>query len=82
MEIYQFILNFTSRTVFDRAFVLSQSQMMERIINHVGLEVSVSLQSREMLTGKPLLNKEESSLGRKCVWNYRASVGMLSSLQG
>ena len=51
-------------------------------MNHVELEVSVSLKSIEMPTGKPLLNKYESGIGRKSVWNYKAAVGMLSYHQG
>ena len=27
-------------------------------------------------------HKDESILGKKCVWNYRAAVGMLHYLQG
>ena len=30
---------------------------------------------------KLLLHKDESSLGKKCVWNYREAVGMLGYLQ-
>ena len=59
-------------------FKLSQSQLVEKIINHVGLILSASLKSRETPAGKPLLNKEEYILGSKLVWNYKAEVGMLS----
>ena len=52
------------------------------MMNHVELEVSVSLKSIEMPTGKPLLNKYESGIGRKSVWNYKAAVGMLMYIQG
>ena len=61
---------------------LSQSHLVEKIINHVGLEVSTSLKSIETPDRKPLLHKYKSSLGIKCVWNYRAVVSMLSYLQG
>ena len=54
---------------------------MEKIINHVGLEVYASLKAREKPAGKPLPHKDESSIGRKFVWNYREAVGMLSYLQ-
>ena len=50
------------------------------IINHVGLIVSASIKSRETPAGKPLIHKYESSLGKKCVWNYREVVGILSNL--
>ena len=39
-------------------FELSQSHLVEKIIYHVGLEVSASLQSREMPSRKSLLNKD------------------------
>ena len=45
-------------------FKLSQSHLVETIINHVGLEVSASLKVRETPSGKPLLHKYESILGR------------------
>ena len=48
-EIYQIILEFTSRKI--------------RWDNHVELTVSVSLKSRETPTGKPLLHKGESIVG-------------------
>ena len=55
---------------------------MEKIINHVGLEVSASLKAREKPTGKPIPNKDESIPGRKYVCDYRAEVVMLSYLHG
>ena len=55
---------------------------MEKIINHVVLNVSVSLKSRETLSGKPLLHKYEYSLVRDYVWNYSADLGILSYLEG
>ena len=66
----------------DWTFKLSQSHLVEKIINHVGLEVSVSLKSIDTTAGKPLMHKERYSLGRKCVWNVRAVDGMLIYLQG
>ena len=33
------------------------------------------------ISGKPFWHKGECSLGRKCVCNYRAEVGMLSYIQ-
>ena len=66
----------------DETFELSQSHLVYKIINYVGLEVSTSLKSRDTPTGKPLLHKDEYSIGSKCVWNYRAAVGMFSYLQG
>ena len=62
-------------------FELSQLHLVDKIINHVGLEVSVNLKSREMSAGKPLHHKYESSLGRKFVWNYRSAVCMFSYLE-
>ena len=55
--------------------------MVEKIFNHVRLTVSASLKAREMPAGKPLMHKDESSLARKCVYNYRSEVGMLIYLQ-
>ena len=55
---------------------------MEKVINHVVLEVPASLKATETPAGKPLLHKDEYIIGRKCVWNYRAAVGMLSYIQG
>ena len=55
---------------------------MEKIINHVGLKVSASLKARETPAGKPLLHKDEYSLGSKCVWDYKAAVGILSYIHG
>ena len=54
---------------------------MEKVINHIGLIVSTSLEARETPAVKPLLHKDESSLGRKFIWNYRTAVGMLNYLQ-
>ena len=51
-------------------------------MNHVELEVSVSLKSIEMPTGKPLLHKDSSSLGRKFVWSYRPVSVVLCYIQG
>ena len=64
-----------------RTFKLSQSNLAEKIINHVGLTVSESLKERDTSAVKPLLHKEKSSIGRKCIQNYRTEVGMLSYLQ-
>ena len=55
--------------------------MVEKIINHVLLTVSARIKCIDMTAGKPLLNKDESSLGRKCLWNYRSVVGKLSRIQ-
>ena len=66
----------------DGTFKLSQSHLVEKIINHIGLEVFVSLKKRETPTGKPLMHKDKFSLGIKYVWDYREAVGMLSYLQG
>ena len=54
---------------------------MDKIINHVGIEVSASIKARETLSRKPLLHKDKSSLGIKFVCIYRAAVSMLSYLQ-
>ena len=66
----------------DRTFELLQSNLVEKIINHVRLTVPVSLNSRETPEVKPLLYSDEYSLGRKCMWNYRAEAGMLNYLLG
>ena len=64
------------------AFELLQLHLVNKIINHVRLTVSASLNCRETSSGKSLLHKDESSLGRQCVWNYRAVVIMLSCIWG
>ena len=51
---------------------------MEKIINHVGIAASKILKRRETTAGKLLLHKYKYSLGRECIWNYRADVGILS----
>ena len=51
-------------------------------MNPVGFTVSKSTKSIEAPAGKPLLHKYGSSILKKCVWNYRAAVGMVSYLQG
>ena len=61
-------------------FKLSKLYLVEKIINHVRLIVSKSLKSRETPTGKPLLHKDKSILGRKCLCKYSAVVGILSYL--
>ena len=66
----------------DGAFKLSQSFLVEKIIYHVWLTVSIILKSRETPAGKPLLNKGKSNQERKGVCNYRTAVGVLSYLQG
>ena len=50
-------------------FELSQPHQVEKMISHVGLTVYVRLKTRDKSTGKPLLNKDESILGRKCICN-------------
>ena len=62
-------------------FELSQFHLVDKIINHVGLTVSTGIKARETPSVKPFLNKEESSLGNKCIWDYRIDVGMLSYLR-
>ena len=47
------------------AFELSQSHMVNKLFNHVGLAVSAILKSIDKPTGKPLLNKYGSSIGKK-----------------
>ena len=66
----------------DGTLELSKSHLVEKVINHVGLTVSVSLKLRGNPSGKPLPHKCGYSLGRKCVWNYREVFGMLIYLQG
>ena len=48
-----------------------------KLFKKIGLEVSASLKARETPTVKQLLHTCESSIGIKCVWNYRAAVGVL-----
>ena len=66
----------------DGTFELLQSHLVEKIINHVRLTVTASLRAREAHDWKSLLHKDKYSLGRKCVCNLRAAVGMLIYLQG
>ena len=66
----------------DGAFKLSKSHLVEKIINHVVLTVSLSLKERETPSGKPLLHKDESSLEKRYTCNCGDEVGMLSYLQG
>ena len=53
----------------DGAFELLKSHQVDKILNHAGLAVSTSLKSRETPARKPLLHKEESSIGIKCAYN-------------
>ena len=62
----------------DETIELLQSHLAEKIINHFGLTVSASLKSIETPAVKPLLRKDESSLGIKCACNYRSAASMLS----
>ena len=66
----------------DGTFKSSQSHLVEKIINNVGLIVFMSLKARDTPAGKPLLHKDLSSLGRDSIWNYRAAGDMLSCLWG
>ena len=75
-------LGFNIKKKSDGTFKLSQSNLVEKGINHVGLTVYASLKAIETHDGKPLIHKEEYSQGRNCVYNYRAAVGILSYLQG
>ena len=81
-EIYQIILQLIQREIQVGHLKLSQFHLVGKIINHVGIEMSVSLKARDITDGKPLLHRDKYSLGRKCLWNYRAAVSMLSYLQG
>ena len=65
----------------DGTFKLSQLYLVDKIINHVGLTVYASLKARETPYVKPLLHRDESSIGRKFIFNYRAAFDMLSYLQ-
>ena len=51
----------------DVKFKFSQSHLLEKTINHVGLELYASLKARETPAGKSLLHKDECSLVSKCV---------------
>ena len=80
-EIYQIILELTSKKS-DGIFKLSQSHLVDKIINHAGITVSASLKAKDTPSVKPLLHKDEYSIGRKCVWNYREAVSILSCIHG
>ena len=75
-------LGFNTKKKSDGTFKLSQLHLMEKIINHVGFEVSASLKYRDTPAGKLLLHKYEYSLRRNILRNYRSEFGMLSYLQG
>ena len=79
-DLYQIILELISIKKSDKKSELSQLHLVEKMINHVGIKVSASLKARDTLYGKILLHKDEYNLGRKCIWNFRAAVGMLSYL--
>ena len=53
----------------DGTFELSQSHLVEEIINHVVLTVSTSSKSRETPSGNSLMYKDKYSQERKCVFN-------------
>ena len=74
-------LVFDIRNISDSTFKWLQSNLVDKIINHVGLTLSESLKRREMPAGDTLLNKNKSSLIIKCVWNYKEAVGILSYIQ-
>ena len=65
----------------DGTFELSQLHLLEKIINHVGFKLYVSLKSRETPSVKSLLNKDDYILRMKIVWNYRPAVGVLSFIK-
>ena len=66
----------------DGTFKLLQYYLVEKIFNHVGITVSMSLKAIETPDRKLLLHKEKSIIVSKCVCNYRAEVGMLIYIQG
>ena len=41
------------------SFELSQSHLVDKVIDHVGREVSASITARDTPAGKPLLHKDE-----------------------
>ena len=51
-----------------------------KIINHVGLTVSLIIKAREMPSEKPILHRDKSSIVWNYVWNYCAGVIMLSCI--
>ena len=69
------------KKISDGIFELSLSHFLEENINHFRITVFTSLKSKETPVVKPFLHKDESSLGKKCVCNYRSAVCMLSYLQ-
>ena len=75
-------LGFNIKKNLDGIFGLSQSHLVEKIINRVGLTVSASLKSIEVPAVKSLLHKETYSLGSKCVWNYRSEIGIMIYIYG
>ena len=70
------------KKTFYGKFELSQSHLVEKIINHLGLKVSEILESIDTTSGKPLLHKDKYSQESKYIWYYRAVVVVLSCLQG
>ena len=67
---------------YDGTFGLSQSQLIDKITNHVGLTVSASLKQKENLVKKLLIHKDSIGLAIKGSYNYRDVFCMLSYIWG
>ena len=63
-------------------FELTQTFLIQRIIELLGLEGESKHNTKPTLAGKPLLNKDENGELRRNSWNYRQAIGMLTYLQG
>ena len=66
-------------------FEVTQPHLTERIISFLGLdtnEFGLATNSKTTPVGRPILNKDLEGKPRKCSWNYRTAVGMLTYLQG
>ena len=64
----------------DGLIELSQPHLISRILTL--LNITDEVNSKPTPVVKPLLCKDLEELQRKCSWNYRQAVGMLTYLQG
>ena len=62
------------------AIELTQSHLIQRFLNVVGIDDKVN--SRSTPAVKPMLHKDLKGLPRKHDWNYRKAVGMLNYMTG
>ena len=61
---------------------LTQTFLIQRIIDLLGLEGDSKHNTKPTPAVKPLLGKDEKGEARRNTWNYRQAIGMLTYLQG